>query len=97
MLLTNYSLLIRSEVHTNIPHVMAQTTGLTSKADEARLEDNNMAAVNSCPYYEEFGVEVEATTAETLGCLQKYTTIKRLDLPLTLQLGRLTKELRDQL
>ena len=54
-------------------------------------------AVDSCPDYEELGGEVEATTAETLGCLQKYVTIERLDLPLTLQLGRLTVKLRDQL
>ena len=63
-------------------------TGLTSKANEACL-NNNVAAVNPCPDYEELGGEVEATTAEILGCLQKKATIKRLDLPLTLQLGKL--------
>ena len=43
------------------------------------------------------GGEVEATTAEILGCLQKYATIERLHLPLTLQLGGLKRKLRDQL
>ena len=83
------------KVHKNIPRIMAQTTGQTLLVDEARLEDN-VTSVNPCPDHEKLGDEVEASTAEIHGYLQKYATIERLDLPLTQQLQRLQRKLRDQ-
>ena len=74
---------------------MAQTTGQTLLVDEARLEDN-VTSVNPCPDHEKLGDEVEASTAEIHGYLQKYATIERLDLPLTQQLQILQRKLRDQ-
>jgi hypothetical protein len=77
---------------------MAQMSGLTSLA-EARpeeLEEYNVAAANPRPDYEDLGGEVGATTAEILGCLHQYAASTRLDLPMTLTLGRLQTKLKDQ-
>ena len=63
---------------------MKQTTGQTLLVDEARLEDN-VTSVNPCPDHEKLGDEVEASTAEIHGYLQKYETIKRLNLPLKVE------------
>ena len=79
---------------------MSQSSGFFTSLAEARpeeSEEHNVAAANPRPDYEDLGGEVGATTAEILGCLHQYATFTRLNLPMTLTLGRLPTKLTNQL